>query len=53
MLSEHAEIAARLRQEVLDKVGPTNRPTADHLHEMKFLRAFINGVSVPFPWIGL
>jgi hypothetical protein len=33
----------RLRQEVLDKVGPTRRPTFDDIRDMKYLRAVING----------
>ena len=43
MLSEHPDIENRLRQEVLDKVGPTDRPTYDNMREMKFMRAFLNG----------
>ena len=43
MLSEHPDIANRLRQEVFDKVGPTDRPTYDDMREMKFMRAFLNG----------
>jgi hypothetical protein len=43
MLAEHPEISDRLRQEILGKVGPTNRPSYDDIRDMKYLRAFING----------
>jgi hypothetical protein len=43
MLAEHPDIENRLRQEVFDKVGPTNRPTYDNMREMRFMRAFLNG----------
>ena len=43
MLSQHPHIEKRLREEVFDKVGPTNRPTYDNMREMKYLRAFLNG----------
>ncbi|KAJ3512922.1 hypothetical protein NLJ89_g3244 [Agrocybe chaxingu] len=49
MLSEHPEVVERLRQEILEKVGPTNRPTYDNLREMKYLRAFINEVLRLYP----
>ena len=44
MLSEHPEIEKRLRQEIFDKVGRTGRPTYDQMRELKFMRAFINGM---------
>ena len=43
MLSQHPEILARLRQEVLEKVGETRRPTFEDMKDMKYLRAVING----------
>jgi len=43
MLAEHPDIEARLRQEVLEKVGAFNRPTYENMREMKFMRAFLNG----------
>ena len=43
MLAEHPEISDRLRQEILSKVGSTNRPSYDDIRDMKYLRAFING----------
>lgn len=39
----HPEVTQRLRAEVLDKVGATQRPTYDNIRDMKYLRAFING----------
>ncbi|KAF9563331.1 cytochrome P450 monooxygenase pc-3 [Agrocybe pediades] len=53
MLAEHPKIATRLRQEVIEVVGATGRPTYDNLRDMKYMRAFINEVlrlyaPVPF-----
>jgi len=48
MMAEHPDVAARLRQEVLDTVGPTDRPSYEHIKEMKFMRAFLNGLSIHF-----
>ncbi|TFK72860.1 cytochrome P450 monooxygenase pc-2 [Pluteus cervinus] len=42
MLSEHPQFLAKLRQEVLDTVGPNRTPTYDDVKDMKFLRAVIN-----------
>ena len=44
MLSEHPGIEQRLRQEIYDVVGQTGRPTYDQMREMKYMRAFLNGV---------
>jgi cytochrome P450 len=46
MLAEHPHVLARLREEVLQKVGPSKRPEYDDLKEMKYLRATINGTFV-------
>ena len=43
MLAEHPGVLRRLRQEILDKIGPQRRPTYDDFREMKFLKAVING----------
>ena len=43
MLAEHPEVLRRLRQEILEKIGPQRRPTYDDFRDMKFLRAVING----------
>jgi hypothetical protein len=42
----HPEVMARLRAEVMEKVGPANRPTYEDIKEMKFLRAVINGAVI-------
>ena len=44
MLAEHPDIEGRLRKEIYEKVGETERPTYDQMREMKYMRAFINGV---------
>ncbi|KAF8905831.1 cytochrome P450 monooxygenase pc-3 [Gymnopilus junonius] len=49
MLSQHPEIEKRLRQEVFDKVGPSDRPTYDQMRDMKFMRAFLNEVLRLYP----
>ncbi len=46
MLSEHPHFLEKLRQEVLDTVGPDRTPTYDDVKDMKFLRAVINGEFV-------
>jgi hypothetical protein len=43
MLTQHPDIARRLREEILNKIGH-GRPTFEQMKEMKYLRAFINGV---------
>ncbi|KAI0779175.1 cytochrome P450 monooxygenase pc-2 [Irpex lacteus] len=53
-LSQYPNVMRRLRQEVLDTVGPTSRPTYDDVREMKYLRAVINAESMRLypavPW---
>ena len=44
MLSEHPDIEKRLRQEIFDVVGQMGRPTYDQMREMKYMRAFLNGM---------
>jgi hypothetical protein len=53
MLAENPEISDRLRQEILGKVGPTNRPSYDDIRDMKYLRAFINGTFVGYSCINV
>ena len=48
MLSEHPDIEKRLRQEIFDKVGRTGRPRYDQMREMKYMRAFLNGMYSQF-----
>lgn len=43
LLSQHPDATDRLRQEVLEHVGPNARPTHETITNMKYLRAFING----------
>lgn len=38
MLAEHPKALAKLRQEILNKVGSTRRPTHDDFKELKYLR---------------
>ena len=45
MLAENPHVLKRLRQEVFDTVGPFRRPTYDDIKNMKYLRAFINGMA--------
>ncbi|CAK5270244.1 unnamed protein product [Mycena citricolor] len=52
-LATHPEVNARLRDEILEQVGPSRRPTYDDIKDMKFLRAVLNETmrlypSVPF-----
>ena len=44
MLAEHPDIEVRLREEIFEKVGETGRPTYDQIREMKYMRAFLNGI---------
>ncbi|KAI5888692.1 cytochrome P450 [Schizophyllum commune H4-8] len=48
-LAEHPDITERLRAEILDKVGPTRRPTYEDIRDMKYLRAFLNEVLRLYP----
>jgi len=41
-LAMHPPVLTRLRQEILDVVGPTERPDFGRIKEMKYLRAVIN-----------
>lgn len=49
LLAEHPDVLKRLREEILNKLGSTRRPTFDDFKEMKFLRAVINGLSSSLP----
>ena len=44
MLSEHSDIEKRLRQEIFETVGQTERPTYDQMRRMKYMKAFLNGM---------
>ena len=43
MLAQEPQVLHRLRQEVLDQVGGSRRPTLDDFKYMKYMRAVING----------
>ncbi|EIW81931.1 cytochrome P450 monooxygenase pc-2 [Coniophora puteana RWD-64-598 SS2] len=49
MLSQHPDVLRRLREEVLAKVGPSQRPTLEDMREMKYTRAFFNEVLRLYP----
>ena len=44
MLAKHPDIEGRLREEIYQTVGETGRPTYDQIREMKYIRAFLNGM---------
>ncbi|KAI0703354.1 cytochrome P450 [Cerioporus squamosus] len=48
-LAEHKDVFNRLREEILNVVGPTRRPTYDDIRNMKFLRAVINETLRLYP----
>jgi len=43
MLADHPDVFARLRNEVLEKLGPNGKVGPENLREMKYLRAVLNG----------
>ena len=43
MLSQKPRVLKRLRQEILDHVDPSARPTHEELRNLKYLHATING----------
>ncbi|KAF8883907.1 CYP63 cytochrome P450 monooxygenase-like protein [Gymnopilus junonius] len=48
-LSIYPDVLARLRDEIISKVGHTRRPDYDDIREMKFLRAVINETLRLYP----
>ncbi|KAJ3758543.1 cytochrome P450 monooxygenase pc-1 [Lentinula raphanica] len=48
-LSMYPKTMQRLRDEILEKVGPSRRPTYDDIRDMKFLRAVINETLRLYP----
>ncbi|KAG5727413.1 Cytochrome P450 52E1 [Termitomyces sp. T112] len=50
-LAMYPTVHARLREEVLDQVGPTKRPDFDDIKDMKYLRAVINETLRLFPTV--
>ncbi|KAF8164792.1 cytochrome P450, partial [Crassisporium funariophilum] len=49
MLAEHPKVLHRLRQEILEKIGPHQRPMYDDFREMKYLKAVINETLRLYP----
>lgn len=46
MLADHPPVMCRLREEILHVLGPEETPTFEHIREMKYLRAVINGEAL-------
>ncbi|KAH7888186.1 cytochrome P450 [Phlebopus sp. FC_14] len=53
MLSQHPDVLARLREEILTKLGSSRRPTHDDMKDMKYLRAVINETLRLYPPVPL
>ncbi|KIM86025.1 hypothetical protein PILCRDRAFT_816571 [Piloderma croceum F 1598] len=49
LLATNSAVLARLREEILSKVGPSARPTYDDIRDMKYLRALINETLRLYP----
>ncbi|KAF7291833.1 Glycosyltransferase family 39 protein [Mycena chlorophos] len=49
MLAQHPDKAQRLRDEILDVVGPLRRPTHDDVKKMTYLRAWVNETLRLYP----
>ncbi|KAJ3886114.1 cytochrome P450 [Lentinula edodes] len=45
VLTERPELTERLRKEILEFVGSNARPTYKNIADMKYLRAFLNGLT--------
>ena len=43
MLADHPDVFARLREEVLETLGPNGKVNPENLREMRYLRAVLNG----------
>lgn len=43
MLADNPHVLHRLREEILSVLGTDRTPTFEHVREMKYLRAVING----------
>ncbi|CDO75353.1 hypothetical protein BN946_scf184966.g21 [Trametes cinnabarina] len=48
-LAEHPDVLRRLREEILEVVGPNRRPSYDDIRNMKYLRAVINETLRLYP----
>ncbi|KAF9530965.1 cytochrome P450 [Crepidotus variabilis] len=49
MITQHPDIERRLREEILEKVGPKNSPTYAKMKDMKYVKAFLNEVLRMYP----
>jgi hypothetical protein len=45
-LSQHPDIAEKLRKEIIDKVGLIKSPTYEDIKDMKYTRAILNGKPI-------
>jgi cytochrome P450 len=48
-LSQSPDMTSKLRQEILDTVGPNDKPTYQHLKDMKYLQHVINEALRLYP----
>lgn len=51
-LSMQPSIVAKLRREILERVGPTRRPTYDDIKNMTYLQHIINETLRKYPLVG-
>ncbi|KAK0184438.1 cytochrome P450 [Armillaria mellea] len=49
MMCEYPDMVARLRSEILERVGSHRKPTNEDIRELKYLRAFINETLRLYP----
>ncbi|PPQ71744.1 hypothetical protein CVT24_006508 [Panaeolus cyanescens] len=53
MLMENPHIEHKLREEIMEKVGPRNTPTYSNMRDMRYMRAFLNEVLRLYPSVPL
>ncbi|KAF9530968.1 cytochrome P450 [Crepidotus variabilis] len=53
MIAQNPDIERRLREEILEKVGPNDSPTYESMKEMKYMKAFLNEVLRMYPPVPL
>ncbi|GAB1524868.1 Protein kinase alk2 [Rhizoctonia solani] len=49
LLAENPQVMAKLREEVLNRLGASNHPTSEDFKQMKYLRAVLNETLRLFP----
>ncbi|KAG1731966.1 cytochrome P450 monooxygenase pc-3 [Suillus paluster] len=49
MLSQHPQVMHRLREEILNKIGPSKRPTHEDMRDLRYMRAVINETLRLYP----